>query len=77
MDPAGVGALIGIGVMACLFCTALFHEKGSVYLANLKEKVQKYRHQRQPLLSVTKENPVLVRTNSKQFQMRDLVQSKT
>lgn len=76
MDPAGIGALIGIGVMVCIVCTAFVHERGSEYWNILKEKYQQYRHQRQPLLPVTKENAVLLRSNSKQFQMKELFQSK-
>ena len=76
MDPALTGALIGIGVMACIVCITVTREKGSEYINILKEKIQKYRHQRQPLLPVTKENPVLLRTNSKQFQMKEIFQYK-
>lgn len=76
MDPAGIGALIGIGVMICIVCSAVAHEKGSEYLNILKEKYQKYRHQRQPLLPVVKENPVLLRSNSKQFQMKEILPSR-
>ena len=76
MDPAGVGALIGIGVMACVFFTFVIREKGADCMNKLRETYQKYKNQRQPLLPVSKENPLLVRTSSKQFQMKEILPSK-
>lgn len=73
MDPAGTGALIGIGIMAFVFCTVLFREKTGACIVTLKKKYQNYKHQQQPLLPVTKTNPILVRLPSKQFQMKELL----
>ncbi len=76
MDPAGLGALIGISVMACAVCVVFAREKGSEWVSKLKKRYQTYTQQKQPLLPVTKTNPILVRTQSKQFQMKQLLSSK-
>ncbi len=76
MDPGGLGALIGISVMVCIVCTAVAREKGGEFINKLKKKYQIYKQQKQPLLPVTQTNPVLLRTPSKQFQMKELLGSK-
>lgn len=73
MDPGAVGALIGIGVMVCIVCTGVLHEKGSELLRKARTSFQKYKQQKQPLLVVTKDNPVLVRSGLNQWKMRELL----
>lgn len=75
MDAGLTGALIGIGVMSCLALTAVLNEKGSRFLERCKHTLKEYRQQkqRQPLLPLTRDNPILVRIPSKQFQMKDLL----
>ncbi len=76
MDPGGLGALIGISVMVFIVCVGVAREKGDECIAKLKKKYQTYKQQKQPLLPVTQTNPVLLRTPSKQFQMKELLGSK-
>ena len=76
MDPGGLGALIGISVMVFIVCVGVAREKGDECMAKLKKKYQTYKQQKQPLLPVTQTNPVLLRTPSKQFQMKELLTSK-
>ncbi len=76
MDPGGLGALIGISVMVFIVCIGVAREKGDECIAKLKKKYQTYKQQKQPLLPVTQTNPVLLRTSSKQFQMKELLGSK-
>ncbi len=76
MDPGGLGALIGISVMVCAVCVVFAREKGDEFINKLKKKYQIYKQQKQPLLPVTQTNPVLLRTPSKQFQMKELLGSK-
>lgn len=73
MDPGAIGALIGIGVMVCLACTTVLYEKGSSLMKKVKITFQNYKQQNQPLLPVTKDNPVLLRSSSKQWKLRELV----
>ena len=76
MDPGGLGALIGISVMVFIVCVGVAREKGDECMAKLKKKYQIYKQQKQPLLPVTQTNPVLLRTPSKQFQMKELLVTK-
>lgn len=76
MDAGLIGGLIGVGVMVCIIGTATCYEKGAAYVAYWKKRVASYRQHRQPLLPVVQENPVLVRTSSKQWKMKELVASK-
>lgn len=76
MDAGLLGGLIGIGAMVCIVCTGVVYEKGGAYMAKLRERYHAYKCQQQPLLSVTKDNPILVRLPFKQFQMKELVQIK-
>lgn len=73
MDAGLIGGLIGVGAMACLIGSAVCYEKGGKALAFFKRKYTAYRQSRQPLLPVTKTNPVLVRTISNQWKVKDLV----
>lgn len=73
MDSAILGALIGIGVMGCLALTTVFYEKGAEWKERLLRKWRERRHLHAPLLPVVKENPVLIRSTSKQFQLRELL----
>ena len=76
MDAAATGALIGIGVMVCLGGMVVINDKGAACLKKIKARWSTYKQQRQPLLPVTSQNPLLVRTNSKRFQMKELVAPK-
>ena len=76
MDPGGLGALIGVSVMVFAVCVGIAREKGGDCIAKLKKKYTTYKQQKQPLLPVTQTNPVLLRTPSKQFQMKELLGSK-
>lgn len=76
MDPGGLGALIGISVMVAIVCIGVAREKGDECVMKLKKKYQRYKHHKQPLLLVKKDNPLLVRTHSKQFQMKELLVKK-
>ena len=68
MDAGVTGALIGVGIMSCLGLVTVLNDKGRRCLERWKQQ-----NQRQPLLPVTRNNPVLVRIQSKQFQMKDLL----
>jgi hypothetical protein len=59
MDAGLTGGLIGIGVMVCVVITSVCHEK-------IKKQVHI------PLLPVSIANPVLVRSGSKQWKMKEL-----
>jgi len=76
MDAGLIGGLIGLGVMVCGVGTAVCYDKGGKVLASLKKRLATYQQTRQPLLPVTKPNPVLVRTSSKQWKMKELVATK-
>jgi hypothetical protein len=76
MDPATTGALIGIGILVCGVCTPILNDKGTKLVEAFKKRYQNWKQQRQPLLFVVKENPVLVRLSSKQFQMKELLQQR-
>ena len=69
MDPAVSGALIGIGILVCGASASVAYKKARQLVNTLKQ-------QRQTLLPVVKENPVLVRLPSKQFQMKQLLSYK-
>jgi hypothetical protein len=73
MDAGLVGGLIGVGAMFCIVCTSVMYEKGGELIRKARTTFEKYKQQKQPLLVVTKENPVLLRTQSKQFQMKELL----
>jgi hypothetical protein len=73
MDPGVSGALIGIGIMVCVGLTIVINDKGGKCLERYKQKYVMYKLQKQPLLPVTSQNPLLVRISSKQFKMKDLV----
>lgn len=73
MDPGLTGGLIGIGVMACLALTVVLNEKGKQIVEKCQRALKNYKQQKQPLLPVTSQNPLLVRLSSKQFQMKDLL----
>ena len=73
MDPAGTGALIGISVMVCAGLIIVCNDKGTQLMEKCKKRYQTFKQQQQPLLPVVKENPVLVRSTSKQFQMKDII----
>jgi hypothetical protein len=76
MDAGLIGGLIGLGVMVCGVGTAVCYDKGGKVLAYFKRKYTAYRQSRQPLLPVRKTNPVLVRTSSNQWKMKELVAKK-
>jgi hypothetical protein len=69
LDAGAIGGLIGVGVMACVVLSACLYDK--------KEKFQQYWVKRrvlhQPLLPVIVTNPVLVRSGSKQWKLKELV----
>jgi hypothetical protein len=73
MDAGLLGALIGVGVMACLGLAAVLNEKGRKIVEKCQRVVKNYKQQKQPLLLVTSQNPVLVRVSSKQFKMKELL----
>ncbi len=73
MDAGLTGAVIGIGVMVCIVLVGVINEKGGKCIEQYKQKYAMYKLQKQPLLPVTSQNPLLVRTTSKQFKMKDLV----
>lgn len=70
MDAGLIGALIGVGVMVCISGSYILHEYASAIKKRWKRFFQQ--PQRQPLLPVAQQKPLLVRTVSKQFQMKDL-----
>lgn len=76
MDAGLTGALIGVGVMACLALTVVLNEKGRQIIEKCQRALTKYKQQNQPLLPVIKQNPILLRTHSKQFQMKELLVKK-
>ncbi len=67
MDAAVTGALIGIGTMACVAVTIVFYDKSHSCLVRWKQ-------QRQPLLSVQTQNPIVILR--KHFRMKQLFQKK-
>jgi len=70
MDAGLIGGLIGVGVIVCISGSYFLHE----YSRRIQQRWKRFRqhYQRQPLLPVTHQNPLLVRKVSKQFQMKDL-----
>jgi hypothetical protein len=69
MDAGLIGGLIGIGVIVCI--------SGSYFLNEYSDRLKKrwkrfFQRKHQPLLPVVHQTPLLVRTVSKQFQMKDL-----
>jgi hypothetical protein len=73
MDAGILGGIIGVATMICIVCTGGMYEKGGEILNRIKQRIQCYKQQKQPLLPVTKTNPVLLQTPSKQFQMKELL----
>lgn len=73
MDPGGIGALIGIGIMVCVICTSILYEKTENIKVRFKRFTASWNHEQKPLLPVSKTNPVLVKSLSKQFQMKDIL----
>jgi hypothetical protein len=65
MDAGLIGALIGVGFMACVAGAYFLHE----YASAIKKR---WKRSRQSLLPVVQQSPLLIRTVSKQFQMKDL-----
>ncbi len=73
MDAAGTGALIGFSLILCAILTTVANEKGGACVTKCMERWANYKLQRQPLLPVTSQNPFLVRSNSKQFKMKEIL----
>lgn len=71
MDPALIGSLIGMGILACLGVTVLIQDKGNACVESVKRKIARWNQQRRPLLPVEMRNPVLVR--SAQWKMKQLL----
>ena len=69
MDPAVLGVVIGLSVLGCFLLYIPIQDR-------FKELYDIYKAQRQPLLSVVKENPLLLRSSSKQFQMKELLSNR-
>ncbi len=66
MDSAIIGALIGIGVMACGVCTITLH-------ANWNFLRNKWRDLRKQDFPVAETNPLFVRQNSSQFKISKIL----
>jgi hypothetical protein len=73
MDSGGLGALIGIGIMACGVCTIVLREKGGEFVIRIQKKYTTYRQPKNSLLPITKNNPIVVSTSLKHFQMKELL----
>ena len=73
MDSAGIGALIGIGVMVCAVCSMVVYERKKA----IRERWKRiWIHKRgEPLLPVRQQNPLLVRS-SKKFEMKQILPRK-
>lgn len=76
MDPAVIGSLIGVGILSCLGLAVLIQDKGRACVESVKRKIARWRLQRQPLLPVETRNPVLVRSASSQWRMKQLLDLK-
>jgi hypothetical protein len=75
MDAGLLGGLIGVGVMVCGACLCVVFEKGGDILKTMRKKIARLTTQKQALPLATT-NPLLVRVQSKQFQMKELLPSK-
>jgi hypothetical protein len=69
MDPGGLGALIGVSVMVFIVCAGIAREKGDKWVAKLKQE-WKTLCVHSPVIN---QNPILVRSTSKQFQMKEIL----
>jgi hypothetical protein len=76
MDPALVGSLIGMGILACLGLVVVIQDKGNACVESVKRKIARWKLQRQPLLPVEIRNPVLVRVPSAQWRVKQLLELK-
>lgn len=76
MDPSILGSVIGIGILACLGLTVVLQDKGATCWTKTTQRIQRWRQQRQPLLPVVTQNPVLVRSGSSQWKMKQLLDLK-
>lgn len=74
MDAAATGALIGIGMMACLVVTVFCYEKARPWSIVLRKRYRARKQQQQPLLPVVVvKNRLITR---RQFQVKHLFQKK-
>jgi hypothetical protein len=69
LDSGLLGGLIGAGCMACIVFGGCCYERKERFVEWWRRK----RALHQPLLPVTSANPVLVRSGSKQWKMKELV----
>ena len=76
MDPAGVGALLGFGIIGCLILSSVCYEKGRQWKEAFLKRWNSSRKLQTPLLPVTSSNPLLVRSNSKQWKVKETLPSK-
>lgn len=73
MDSAGVGALIGIGVMVCGVCSMVLYERKKA-IENRWRRLWFRRHG-ELLLPVRQQNPLLVRSY-RRFEMKQILPPK-
>ncbi len=75
MDPGGIGALIGIGVMVCGAISYCVYDNRTDILRRIRQYFSNHAQQK-PLLPVVKENPLFVRRMSKQWKVKEIIVSK-
>ncbi len=69
MDPAVLGSLIGVGLLACLGCTVALQDKVTAWWS-------RWRQQKQPLLPTAARNPVLLKPRKTQWKVQQLLDLK-
>ncbi len=72
MDPGGIGALIGVSIMVCVAFSYCAYDNRTGILRRFRTCFSKNSHEHQSLLAVVKENPMLVRRESKQWKMKEI-----
>ena len=76
MDPAGIGALIGFGTIACLLGTTVLYEKGTSLKEFLQTRWKASRRIDQPQLPIYGSTPRVMRSGSTQWKVKQLLDSK-
>jgi hypothetical protein len=72
MDAGALGGVIGIGVMVCGIISYSCYDKRNIVIKRWNRFFSR-EHYHQSLLPVLVTNPRVVRSDSKKFQMREIV----
>ncbi len=76
MDSAGLGALLGFSLIVCMVCSVTCFEKGRKWKESFEKRWKNHRALQTPLLVITVANPLLVRSGSKHFKLKEVLPSK-